>query len=295
VRERPAIAGVAGRILAAAAGLAATASAPLPGGWPPIFDLSEVVRWWKTVGPVAGLYGAARLVVVAGLAGWVALVALVGLFGATRWGARAGARAVALGQRVGAGGLVRLALGVSAGASLASGCGTGKTASSAADLPPPVLSAPARPDLPPPVLSAPARPDLPPPALSAPAPTGGPARLSAPARPDLPPPVLSAPAPTGGPARPAGPAQRARTSPPAPAPSPLAAPSLQGEPVTYIVRPGDDFWSIAAARTGAAPGSTARYWLALIAANRARLPVPGDPNLLFPGDHLVLPPVPPEA
>jgi hypothetical protein len=34
----------------------------------------------------------------------------------------------------------------------------------------------------------------------------------------------------------------------------------------------------------------ARYWLRLIEANRSHLPDPADPNLLFPGDVLVLPP-----
>ena len=31
------------------------------------------------------------------------------------------------------------------------------------------------------------------------------------------------------------------------------------------------------------------YWLAVIAANQDRLPDPGNPNLLFPGDVIVLP------
>ncbi len=68
-------------------------------------------------------------------------------------------------------------------------------------------------------------------------------------------------------------------------------------PTTYVVRPGDSFWSIAEARVGAAadittgPEEVARYWWTLIQVNRTDLPVPGHPDLLFPGDRLRLPPV----
>lgn len=64
---------------------------------------------------------------------------------------------------------------------------------------------------------------------------------------------------------------------------------------TYVVRPGDHFWSIAEAQVRAvAPGrpstrEVARYWRRLVAANRARLAVPGDADLLFAGQELVLP------
>jgi nucleoid-associated protein YgaU len=34
------------------------------------------------------------------------------------------------------------------------------------------------------------------------------------------------------------------------------------------------------------------YWRTLVAANRELLPVPTNPDLLFPGDRLVVPPVP---
>jgi nucleoid-associated protein YgaU len=36
----------------------------------------------------------------------------------------------------------------------------------------------------------------------------------------------------------------------------------------------------------------ARYWRSLVDANRDRLVVAGDPDLIFPGQQLVLPPVP---
>jgi hypothetical protein len=75
-----------------------------------------------------------------------------------------------------------------------------------------------------------------------------------------------------------------------------AAPGLS----TWTVRPGDDMWSIAEAvvaaaddRTPPLPGAVARYWVSLISANRGRLPTPEDPSLLFVGDVLVLPSLPP--
>jgi nucleoid-associated protein YgaU len=64
------------------------------------------------------------------------------------------------------------------------------------------------------------------------------------------------------------------------------------------VRPGEHFWSIAAAHLSAAWGTkpelrqVGRYWRALVAANRDRLADPANPDLLFPGQRLRLPPVP---
>ena len=68
-------------------------------------------------------------------------------------------------------------------------------------------------------------------------------------------------------------------------------------PTTYVVRSGDDFWSIAAARVRSAAGpadgtAVAAYWRVLIQANLKNLPVPGQPDLLFPGDRLQLPRLP---
>lgn len=85
-----------------------------------------------------------------------------------------------------------------------------------------------------------------------------------------------------------------------PRPRQPAAPSRPVAVGAWTVRAGDDFWSIAeavvarSAPGGADPGGAdrvGRYWAALLAANRDRLPVPGDPNLLFPGDVILLPPV----
>jgi hypothetical protein len=66
----------------------------------------------------------------------------------------------------------------------------------------------------------------------------------------------------------------------------------------YVVRHGDDFWSIAAVQVRihnggtAEPAQIARYWKLLVQANAANLPVPGQPDLLFAGDRLAIPPVP---
>jgi hypothetical protein len=79
------------------------------------------------------------------------------------------------------------------------------------------------------------------------------------------------------------------TSPPAPAPS-----SATQSAVTVQV--GQSFWSIAQTvvtqRLGSVP-TTARvtaFWGQLVAANGGHLPVPGNPNLIFPGSSIVVPP-----
>lgn len=81
-------------------------------------------------------------------------------------------------------------------------------------------------------------------------------------------------------------------------PAPDAETHAQGEAATWAVEPGDHFWSIAervlAARWGRRPttAETDRYWRALVAANRTRLADRDNPDLLFRGQLLTLPPVP---
>jgi hypothetical protein len=69
-------------------------------------------------------------------------------------------------------------------------------------------------------------------------------------------------------------------------------------PAMWTVQPGDHLWSIARRvleRHGAPAvddDDVTPYWRTLVAANRELLPVPTNPDLLFPGDRLVVPPVP---
>jgi nucleoid-associated protein YgaU len=55
----------------------------------------------------------------------------------------------------------------------------------------------------------------------------------------------------------------------------------------YVVRPGDSFWRIAEA-TVAPDEEVATHWLRLVAANLERIRS-GDPDLIFPGEIVVLP------
>jgi nucleoid-associated protein YgaU len=81
--------------------------------------------------------------------------------------------------------------------------------------------------------------------------------------------------------------------PAAAAPVPSPAPAA---PTTWTVEPGDSFWSIAEevlADAWGRPPSDAEvdpYWRALIAANRDRI-TSGNPDLIFPGQTFLLPPV----
>jgi hypothetical protein len=81
--------------------------------------------------------------------------------------------------------------------------------------------------------------------------------------------------------------------PPAPAATAPAAPSA-----TWTVRPGDHFWAVAEqvlAQVWGRPPSDAEvhaYWRALVEVNRPRLRDSGNPDLLFPGQTLAVPPPP---
>lgn len=89
------------------------------------------------------------------------------------------------------------------------------------------------------------------------------------------------------PAAPTTPAPGLR-QPSAPIPAPAASPSAP----TYVVRPGDCLWRIAARLLG--PGASNADldagWRALYAANRAS--IGDDPGLIHPGLVLTLPPMP---
>ena len=63
---------------------------------------------------------------------------------------------------------------------------------------------------------------------------------------------------------------------------------------THAVRPGESFWTIAETvvfRTNptATDREIARYWEELVRANASNMPVPDNPDLLYPGIVLQLP------
>ncbi|HWH35534.1 MAG TPA: hypothetical protein VNT56_09495 [Acidimicrobiales bacterium] len=93
---------------------------------------------------------------------------------------------------------------------------------------------------------------------------------------------------------------------PGPTGEPPAVPTSQGTGTAgagWEVRAGDHLWSLAERALGQAAGAgdatgpppgeaeVARYWLRLIEANTDRLADPTNPDLIFPGQVLVLPPV----
>lgn len=82
-----------------------------------------------------------------------------------------------------------------------------------------------------------------------------------------------------------------------------AAPEEVSEIVIYadatlevVVRPGDNLWDLAARRMNKSLGRPAAdhevvpYWLEMIQANEERIRS-GDPDLIFPGEVILLPPV----
>lgn len=107
------------------------------------------------------------------------------------------------------------------------------------------------------------------------------------------------------------PAVAAVTTPPARAavPSPVAdrgdgssstggASGALDDAANYVVRPGDNLWKVAErhlakltgrSETDVASAEVGRYWARLVDHNRGRLRS-GDPDLIYPGEHLSLPP-----
>jgi len=114
----------------------------------------------------------------------------------------------------------------------------------------------------------------------------------------LPPPTLS-------PAGPVRPAPSRITSAPPRSRRPRRSERPRQLAAEWTVRSGQSFWTIAEAvvtsRAGGDPGRgsddqegatlVARYWAVLVAANLDRLPVPGNPDILYVGDQLRLPPL----
>jgi nucleoid-associated protein YgaU len=81
---------------------------------------------------------------------------------------------------------------------------------------------------------------------------------------------------------------------PRPDPAPSARPAPSELPPHVVVRAGDNLWLIARASlarvstTRPDDADVARYWLAVIAANRSTLRS-GNPSLIFPGEIVALP------
>jgi hypothetical protein len=91
--------------------------------------------------------------------------------------------------------------------------------------------------------------------------------------------------------------QPASGHPPAPAPPSTAArPGLEASMFEVVVRQGDNLWTLAARRLEQAAAGTPSedeiraYWRTVIDANAGRIRS-GDPDLIFPGEVIVLPPV----
>jgi nucleoid-associated protein YgaU len=101
----------------------------------------------------------------------------------------------------------------------------------------------------------------------------------------------------GGP--PAPPARPAPGPDPAPAVAPVearwAAPASSSPSRSWVVETGDSFWSIAAETVSPSEDGEPSdrqvigYWRRLVDANRTRLLDPGNPDLLVPGQVLLLP------
>jgi hypothetical protein len=129
-------------------------------------------------------------------------------------------------------------------------------------------------------------PDAPEPTTSLPLAAASPASAAAPAEPEPDPATPAPPSATATP--PAGAPSGAR-------PGDAAPPTATGSPGQHIAAPGDHLWGIAeqelARRLGRPPtdDEVAPYWRAVIDANRDRLAVPGDPDLILPGQVIVLP------
>lgn len=87
-------------------------------------------------------------------------------------------------------------------------------------------------------------------------------------------------------------------TPPLPTESESTNPHAAGVAGEIVVRAGDHMWSLAEERLASVRGrtvsdsETALYWLEVIAVNLSRIRS-GDPDLIFPGETLILPAIDP--
>ncbi|GAC1533460.1 MAG: hypothetical protein NVS3B12_12870 [Acidimicrobiales bacterium] len=111
----------------------------------------------------------------------------------------------------------------------------------------------------------------------------------------VPPVVTTSPSRIGAPG--VAPGAGPDTAGPAPQVSTPSGPPVPATLESWTVRPGDHLWLIAATvtrrHTGTAElGAVDRYWRAVIELNRSSLPDPANPDLLFSGMEIRLPPLP---
>jgi hypothetical protein len=92
---------------------------------------------------------------------------------------------------------------------------------------------------------------------------------------------------------------QATPDPPLGEPPSIAPPlTVPNSPTEIVVRPGDHMWSLAEQQLALVRGrevsdiEIAPYWLQVVGTNLSRIRS-GDPDLIFPGEILVLPPVDP--
>jgi hypothetical protein len=259
-------------------------------GPPPLTSAHQVATWWQERGPVLATFAGAREILW-----WIGCYLLtLGVLAVLACGRpSAGLIRMLSGCLPGATMVIRASIGASAlgaallaqaGSSFAGGDGA---ASGQGDSSPPVLryagalpggrtatTAPALPH----AGGVGTRPTGTTPASTALGPrrrTGEKPDTSAPSRPRL------SVSPTPG---------RSHSARLAPGPPGEAGPGR-----TWTVRPGDSLWSIAEATLAAAWGhgadapDLARYWWQVVETNRPSLPIPSNPDLLFPGDQVAVP------
>jgi hypothetical protein len=226
---------------------------------PPVAHPSRLPAWWTAQGPVGAGFGLLRLLVLLAGAYLLGIGAMALLL--TRSGCRRGGAHRRLARLVRAVPGVRPLARALFGVSVATGVGL---AGSGAALAQEAGSA-----------------DRAPPVMQLIDPSGGAESWRAP------PMVALEHAASPVPVRPAATVVRPPRRPPAP-----AAPE-------WVIRPGDHLWAVAAGTLRAAWGvqpdeaTLARYWWRLLELNRPYLPDRSNPDLVFPGDRILLPPVPP--
>ncbi|WP_208028142.1 hypothetical protein [Rhabdothermincola sediminis] len=270
-------------LLSAQLAVLVAAGSVLPG--PPGVHPASVSAWLHEQGPVAAALGVARLGALAGCAYLLLTVGLGLVVRLTRV-----PTLLAVAELVTVPRIRRLLYGgVGVGLSLAATTATIPTTAMAA--PSPLAAQPA----------PPAPPSHPVTMRSVPEESG--TATSTTSKPS-PPPVMRTLDPDADQARPA--AHHPPTAPVPPDPPPAASTPPASEPVgrareasSWTVAPGEHLWGIAhhtLATAWARPPTdeeTATYLDVLIATNEERLPVPGNPDLIFPGQVFELPPVGP--